>query len=292
MSASTRTRISRSPSLTVRMVLVAVLTPLAAIVLLAAVVIFLPSRFLLGLAIALTIGTVVRLLAHRKRKPPPGATLTEHDDPELFAVVDRLCALADIPRPGLVLSDQRQPNSWVVHLPHQTPRLYLTTGLRELLTLDELQAVLGHELTHIANRDALVMSVVGMPGSIMLRASGGGVDGMLVVTIGMLSQIGTAILSRYRELAADAGSAAITGRPSALASALLKVSDSFQQVPAKDLRAAAALNAFNLVAVPRNRRWGWPRSPLLERITATHPPLQARLNVLFELERVQHSRHA
>jgi heat shock protein HtpX len=290
MSVSAGTRIPSNPWLTVRMVLVAVLTPLAAIALLAAVVIVLPSRFLAGLAIALGFGTVVRLVVHLNRKPPPGTALTEHDDPELFAIVDRLCVLADITRPELVLSNQRQPNSWVVHLPHQTPRLYLTSGLRDLLTLNELQAVLGHELTHIANHDALVMSVVGMPGSVMLRASGGGVDGLLVVAIGMLSQIGTAILSRYRELAADAGAAAITARPSALASALLKVSDSLEQLPAKDLRAATALNAFNLVAVPRRPRRGRPRSRLLGRLAATHPPLQSRLDALFALERVQQSR--
>jgi heat shock protein HtpX len=289
MAMSAGTRIPSNPWLTVRMVLVAVLTPLAALVLLAAVVIVLPSRFLGGLAVALGLGLVFRLIVHANRTPPQGATLTEADDPELFAIVDRLCALADIPRPELVLSDQRQPNSWVVHLPRQTPRLYVTTGLRDLLTLSELQAVLGHELTHIANHDALVMSVVGMPGSVMLRAAGGGPDGVLVVAIGMLSQIGTAILSRYRELAADAGAAAITARPSALASALLKVSGSLEQLPVKDLRAAAKLNAFNLVAVPRRRGRGHPRSGLLGRLMATHPPLQSRLDALSALERVQQS---
>jgi heat shock protein HtpX len=286
-----RSRIPSDPWLTVRMVLVAVLTPLAAIALLATVAIVLPSRFLVGLAVALGFGTFARWVVHVNRTPPEGTALTEHDDPELFAIVDRLCVLADIPRPELVLSNQRQPNSWVVHLPHQTPRLYVTTGLRELLTLSELQAVLGHELTHIANHDAMVMTVVGMPGSVMLRARGGGVDGLLVVAIGMLAQIGTAILSRYRELTADAGAAAITARPSALASALLKVSGSLEQLPAKDLRAAAALNAFNLIAVPRRRRRGCPRSRMLGRLMATHPPLQSRLDALFALEREQQFRH-
>jgi heat shock protein HtpX len=273
------------------MVLVAVLTPLTALVLLAAVVIFVPSRFLIGLALALGASAVARLVMYRRQKPPPGRTLTEHDDPELFAVVERLCALADIPRPELVLSDQRQPNSWVVHLPRHTPRLYLTTGLRDLLAMNELRAVLGHELTHIANRDALVMSLVSLPGSIMLRLrGGGGIDGLLVLAIGILSQVGTAILSRYRELAADAGAAVITGQPSALASALLKVSGSLEQVPRKDLRAAAALNAFNLVPVAPRHRWWW-RVPLIGRIAATHPPLSARLDALSSLEREQQSSH-
>jgi heat shock protein HtpX len=266
------------------MVLVAVLTPVTALGLLAAVIIFLPSRFLAGLVIALGIGVVARAMVHAGRKPPPDTALAPGDDPELFAIVDRMCLLAGLLRPELVLRNERQPNSWVVHLPGRTPRLYLTTGLRELLSIDELTAVLAHELAHIGNRDALVMSVVGMPGSIMLGARGGGIDGVLVALIGLLANIGTTILSRYRELAADAGSAAITGRPSALAAALLKVSDSLVQVPAKDLRAAAKLNAFNLVAIqPQPGKWG-PQIPLVRRLFSTHPPLQARLDALNELE--------
>ena len=94
------------------------------------------------------------------------------------------------------------------------------------------------------------------------------------------------VLSRYRELAADAGSSAMTGRPSALASALLKVSDAHPQIPRKDLRAAAALNAFNLVAVPHRSRL--PRQvPPLAPLTATHPTLRARLEALEALERAQ-----
>lgn len=288
MGPSTRIRISRGRSLTVRMVLAAVLTPLFALGLLAGVVVLLPSRFLLGLAIALSVSLVVRLIARHRRRQPPGRKLTEEDDPELFVIVNRLCALADIPRPDLVLVGAGQPNSWVVHLPRQTPRLYLTRALRDLLTPSELGAVLGHELTHIANRDALVMSVVGMPGSIMLHASGGGLDGLLVVAIGALSHVGTAVLSRCREVAADAGSAAITGRPSALASALIKVSESLEEAPSKDLRAAAALNAFNLVPIKRPRRW-WRRGQPLAHLTATHPPLKARLAALYALERSQQS---
>ena len=271
------------------MALVAVLTAVMPVVLLAALVVFLPRHFLVGLAIALALGVIVRVVAHARRKAPDGTVLAERDDPELFAILDCLCVLADLPRPDVVLSRQRQPNSWVIHLPHQRPRLYLTTALRDLLTIDELQAVLGHELAHIANRDALVMSVVGLPGSVMLRASGGGVDGLLVVVIGALSRIGTAMLSRHRELAADAGSAAITGRPSALASALLKVSDSLEQVPKRDLRAAVALNAFNLVAVNARHRW-WQDIPLLARVAATHPALARRMDALSALEHEQHAR--
>jgi heat shock protein HtpX len=216
------TRIRRGASLTIRMVLVSVLTPLMAVALAVAVAVMLPSRYLPTLVLMLMASFGVWFFRRGNRNHDAERLLTEADDPELFAVVDRLYAMADIPRPGLVLSDQRQPNSWVVHLPNQAPRVYLTTGLRHLLTIDELTAVLGHELAHIVNRDATVMSVVGMPAAIMTRMGGGGVDGIAMVLIGTVSQVGVRMLSRYRELAADAGSAAITGRPSALASALLR----------------------------------------------------------------------
>ena len=269
-----------------RMVLVAVLNPLIALGLLAAVFAFTPSRFVVGIVFGLVVGAAVRIYQATKR--PPGRVLSERDDPDLFAILNRLCALADIALPEVVLSDQAQPNSWVVHIPGKQPRLYVTRGLREALTLEELQAVLGHELAHIANRDALVMTAVGAPAAVMMRVNGGaGLDAIPVAAIGLISQLGVLILSRYRELAADAGSCAITGRPSALASALLKVSGSLEQIPSKDLRAAAALNAFNLVPVPprsallRNAPW------LLARMVTTHPPLRARLDALDALERAQ-----
>jgi heat shock protein HtpX len=163
--------------------------------------------------------------------------------------------------------------------------------LRELLTLDELAAVLAHELAHIANRDALVMTVVGTPGMVMKRARGGWAALPLWV-IGWLSALGTNALSRYREFAADAGSARITGRPSALATALMKISDSAARAPQTDLRAAAALNAFNLVAISGTRARWWERSRLLSGFAATHPPVRARIEALHDLERAQQSRHS
>lgn len=275
--------IVRNRKLAARMVLVSVLTPVSALALLAVLVLAFSGWYRFALALGLVAGLVVTV-SRMLRNPPDGRVLAEPDDPELFAVVDRLCAIGDMPRPELVLSDQAQPNSWVVHLPKRKPRVYLTKGLRELLTLEELQAVLAHEQTHIANRDALVMSVIALPGLTMMNSRGAA--GAFANLAGALSHTGTLALSRYRELAADAGAAAITGRPSALASALLKVSDSQRRIPSKDLRSAAALNAFNLVAVDQRSRW-WHRSRLLARVTATHPPLEERLEALYTLERIQ-----
>src|SRR3984885_66946 len=279
-----------SRSLAVRMVLVTILTPLVALGLLAVVIAFTPNNWMFGLIAGLTIGVFARVVKHVKSRSEPFLPISEREDPELLRILDRLCALPDMPRPPVILSDEAQPNTWVVDFPGRPPRLYITRGLRNMLTLEELQAVLGHELAHIANRDARVMSVVEWPSAVMLRVNAGaGIDAIFVGAIGLLSHLGVTILSRYRELAADAGSAAIIGRPSALASALLKVSDSLGQIPAKDLRAAAALNAFNLVAIPTRSRLV-RRVRLFALITATHPPLQARLDALYQLERCQQAR--
>src|ERR1700722_3810514 len=277
MNAATRprTRVPRDLSLTVRMVLVSVLTPLLSLCLLA-LLFFLPTTFQLGIVIALTIGFLSWVVSYSNRRTSQlGRVLTEADDSELLGVVDRLCAIADIPRPEVRLVDQRQPNSWVVQYRASSPRLYLTTALVQLLSPDELNAVIAHELSHIVNRDALVMSIVGMPSAVMRRSTAGGLGAVFVVMIGVIAEVGTTTLSRYRELAADAGSAAITGRPSALASALMKVSDGLTRVPSKDLREAAALNSFNLVAVqaPGHQR----RHPIVARRFAKHPPPRARL---------------
>jgi heat shock protein HtpX len=277
----------RSKSLALRMVIVTLLTPLLAVGLLALVFAFTPGRWMFGLVVGLVAGVFARVFRLAKQWNEPVRVLLPREDPELFGLLDRLCALADIPRPSVIMSDQAQPNTWVMDFPRREPRLYITRGLREMLTLEELQAVLAHELAHIANRDARVMSIVEWPSAVMLRPNAGaGLDAIFVGAIGLVSHLGVTVLSRYRELAADAGSAAITGRPSALASALLKVSDSLGQIPRKDLRAAAALNAFNLVATPP--RWRLARRfPRLARLSATHPPLQARLDALHELERAQ-----
>jgi heat shock protein HtpX len=275
------------------MAVLIVTIPVAVVAVVAAIVIFLPRGWLLALIFGVAGGTLVRLLNHFRhgRTPLDGHVLEPDEDPELFAMVDRLCALVDIARPEIIASELRQPNSWVIHRPGSPPRLFITRRLRELLTPEELQAVVGHELTHIANRDALVMTIVGTPGSLLLNMRGGSIDGVLFVLVGALSRLGTATLSRYRELAADAGSAAITGRPSALASALLKVSGSQGGIPEKDLRTAAALNVFNLVAVapPKQRRRA--KVGPIARAARTHPDLDRRVEALHRLEARQHALH-
>ena len=220
-----------------------------------------------------------------------GRRLSPAEAPDLHAIVERLCVLADIAKPALVLDRQSQPNSWVEGTKRGGFRLHLTQGLIDLLEPRELEAVIAHELAHVANRDAAVMTVVGGPGEALLsggvRVAGQGwwplvVGGAAAALIGWVGTVGTRALSRYREFAADAGAVALTGHPAVLASALMKVSDGVHALPTRDLRVAAARDAFHLLPVARERR-----------LTATHPSLKARIAKLERMEaRLQSARPA
>jgi heat shock protein HtpX len=193
--------------------------------------------------------------------------------------------VADLPRPEIVLEDERQPNSWIVDPPGRPARLHVTRGLLHLLEPRELEAVVAHELSHVAHRDATVMTVVGLPGALLRDGSRGDTGYWWPVmvsrgigwAIGALAGLGSNALSRYRELTADAGAAALTGRPSALSSALLKVSGGLARMPSADLREVAGRDAFHLL--PVERATGRPRA-----FTATHPSLERRLAALERLE--------
>ena len=286
MDRTARRRSLRTWSLTIRMVVLAVGVPLFVVAAVAAILLFFAHGFAaVMLAFVLVVG-VIGAIVGASRDRTRGRELGAAEEPELQAGVSRLCALIDMSEPELWLSASKQANSWVTHRPGRRPRLYVTQPLLGLLTREELQAVVAHELTHIANGDALVMTVVSTPGDIAVMARGG-IWGLPMLAIGLIAKLGSATLSRCRELAADAGSAAMTGRPSALASALMKVADSQTGIPDRDLREAAALNAFNLVAVPPHRhRWHHDLGRVSSAF-ATHPGLEARLRRLELLEREQ-----
>jgi heat shock protein HtpX len=276
--------------LVVRMVVAAVLTPLIVLVALAAVVLEAPAKIVILTGIASVIG--VAAMRRERAAGKYATTVSESQAPELHAVVERLCLLADLPKPAIVIERQRIPNSWVVGTGAGRYRLHLTEGLLERLEPHELEAVIGHELAHVANRDAAVMTVVGGPGAALL---GGGVrlmrgggwvaisGGLVAAAIGWVASLGTRALSRYREFAADAGSVALTGSAAALASALMKVSEGISAIPARDLRAAAAQDAFHLLPVAR-------RGEDRMRLPATHPSLEARIARLERLERALQKR--
>lgn len=271
--------------LTVRMIAAAVFTPLVVLAALAAVVWVAPVKLLIGLGLAAVVG--IFLAVRERAEAAEGREVSPADAPELHAVVERLCVVADLPKPRIVIENERQPNSWVVSLGRGRARLHVTTALLDRLEAPELEAVIAHELAHVAHRDATVMTVVGGPGAVLVgggsRMARGGIwpmqfGALVAVAIGHVSTFGTLALSRYREFAADAGAVALTGNAAALASALMKVSDGVVAVPTRDLRAVAARDPFHLLPVARVKH----------ALLATHPSLEARIARLERLEsRVQ-----
>jgi heat shock protein HtpX len=271
------------------MVLVAVVTPVFVLGALAAAALLVPGRVLWGLGVVGVFGAT-RVVRDRRRIVE-GEPLADGERPELRAIVERLCVLADLPEPELVVHAERQPNSWVFDLPGRPPRMHVTTGLLETLEPAELEAVIAHELSHVAHRDATVMTVVGLPGELLGRGSERGWSGGWFLWLGQIvagaiayvSGFGTRALSRHRELAADAGAARLTGRPAALVSALHKVSGEIGRLPKQDLRATATLDAFGLLPTSAE-----DLTSFIDRLRATHPPLARRIAALERLEREMH----
>jgi heat shock protein HtpX len=270
-----------------RMVLAAVGTPLVIVALLVVVAVALPLKVILVIALLLAIG--VAGLVRERREAAGAAVLGPGEEPELRAVVERLCLVADLPAPEIAVEASGSPNSWIVDLPGRPPRLHVTRGLLDLLEPAELEAVVAHELSHVAHRDATVMTVVALPASLLRNGGSAWMWGPLAfgrlaaLVIGSIAEVGSAALSRYRELTADAGAAALTGHPAALASALMKVSGALAVIPTEDLRLVAGCEALHLVAEDEERR-GYAR---------THPSVARRVAALERLEhRMAHGRRA
>ena len=230
-----------------------------------------------------------------------GAKVVERDEaPELHDMIERLCAMADLRKPRVAVIESDVPNAFATGRNQKHAAVAVTTGLWNRLEPKEVEGVLAHELSHIANRDVLVMTVasffamvaalltrVGLYGG-MFGGMGGNRDNnnsvpvwliVLVVSVVtyFLSQILILAISRYREFAADRGSALITGAPEHLMSALQKIASGITQIPQQDLRQVEGMNAFFIV--PTN----W-RSKAGE-LFMTHPPLEKRLAALAEISR-------
>jgi heat shock protein HtpX len=232
-----------------------------------------------------------------------GREVTPEQAPELHQVIDRLCALANMPKPRVAIADSDLPNAFATGRNQQHAVVCVTTGIMRKLSEPELEAVLSHELSHVAHRDVAVMTIASFLGilagfvvrsSIYAGAYGGGGWGrsndrdnnagaviLLVVlasaVVYALSFLLTRLLSRYRELSADRAGAILIGRPSLLASALIKVTGDMGRIPTRDLRAAEPLNAFFFAPALAP---GFSFSSLF----ATHPPLERRLEQLAQLE--------
>ncbi|MFW5935063.1 MAG: zinc metalloprotease HtpX [Halolamina sp.] len=212
--------------------------------------------------------------------------------PELHATVERLCQQADLPKPTVAVSDLDLPNAFAAGRSQKSATVCVTHGLLRSLDDEELEGVLAHELAHVKNRDVMVMTIASFLSTLAFMVVrfgflfGGGRQrqggGQVLVAIGVsfavwiLSFVLIRTLSRYREYAADRGAAAITGNPSALASALMTIDGSMDRVPQEDLRETAEMNAFFVIPI---------RSGLIGKLFSTHPSTENRVERLRELER-------
>jgi heat shock protein HtpX len=212
----------------------------------------------------------------------------------LHAIIERLCIQANLPKPRVAIAETPMPNAFAVGRSPKTATVCATTGILELLDDGELEAVLGHELSHVQNRDVAVMTLASFFASIAAFITqvgfwfGGAFDdnnngpGAIVVilvsaVVYVISWLLLQALSRYREFAADRGSAILTGRPSALISALYKIEGTMQRIPQRDLRAASGELAAFYIIPPRAKQ-------TVATLFSTHPPLEARVARLQRLE--------
>jgi heat shock protein HtpX len=219
--------------------------------------------------------------------------VTPEQAPELHGMIDRLCALADMPKPRVAIADTDMPNAFATGRSPNKSVVCVTTGILRRLDADELEGVISHELSHVAHRDVLVMTVAGFLGvmaGLVVRWGfyfGGGRRGndsngpafiviwLVSIAVYAVSFLLTRLLSRYRELCADRSGAYLTGKPSALASALTKISGDMARIPTRDLREAQAMNAFFFAPAIK--------SADVQSLFSTHPPLAKRLDQLAKI---------
>jgi heat shock protein HtpX len=221
--------------------------------------------------------------------------VSPEEAPGLHAMIERLCIQADLPKPRVAVADSEVPNAFAMGRSPNNAIVCATTGIMRVLSPQELEGVLAHELTHVRNRDVMIMTIASFFASIAAMITqfgfffGGGFGGddddgapafivVLLVSflVYILSFFLMLALSRYREFAADRGAALITGRPSALSSALIKISGAMQTVPTEDLRQAERMNAFFIV--PTSVKGA------VQTLFATHPPMEKRIAQLQAIE--------
>ncbi len=219
--------------------------------------------------------------------------VSPQEAPELHAMIERLCVQADLPKPRVAVADTRMPNAFALGRSPKSATVCATTGIMELLSPAELEGVMAHELSHVANRDVLVMTLASFFATIAAYIvqfgfffGGGSSDDddnpsfivlfVVSLVVYIVSFVLMQALSRYREFAADRGAALVTGRPSALSSALMRISAGMHRIPQQDLRASSELSAF----------YFFPPSTksAIAGIFATHPPMEKRIAALERLE--------
>jgi heat shock protein HtpX len=251
-----------------------------------------------GAAIIIVIAVVMLVLQFTTSDKLAMATMgvkevSPGEEPELHGMIERLCVQADLPKPRVCVMETSMPNAFAMGRSKKSTSVTATRGILELLSPAELEGVMAHELTHVINRDVMVMTLASFFATLASTIAqfalffGGGYgnreeeeDIMIVVFVSVavyaVSFVLLRALSRYREFAADRGSAVLTGRPSALASALLKISGTIERVPSQDLRKAEGMSAFFIIPARTKKS--------LMNIFADHPPLEQRLAALERLE--------
>jgi heat shock protein HtpX len=225
--------------------------------------------------------------------------VSPQEAPELHAMIERLCVQADITKPKIAVVNSPVPNAFALGRSPKNATVCATTGIMDMLSPSELEGVMAHEITHIVNRDVMIMTLCGFFASIASMIVqfgfffGGGYGGggysdddeegpsfMAIILVSAIVWVVSfflmRMLSRYREFAADRGAAVITGRPSALSSALLKISGVNERIPQGDLRAHAEMNAFYIVPVKVKES--------VYNLFSTHPPMEQRIEALSRLE--------
>lgn len=221
--------------------------------------------------------------------------VSPQEAPQLHAMVERLCVQANLPKPRVAVANTRMPNAFAIGRSPKKATVCATTGIMELLSPAELEGVMAHELTHVQNRDVMVMTIASFFATVAAYIvqfgfffGGGGMGSsdddspsmafviLVSVVVYVISFLLLQALSRYREFAADRGAAVITGRPSALSSALMKISGSMERIPQRDLRASEELAAFYIF--PPHAKQS------LMNLFSTHPPMEKRIAALSRLE--------
>jgi heat shock protein HtpX len=224
-----------------------------------------------------------------------GRVVSPQEAPQLHALIERLCVQADLPKPKVAVANTSMPNAFALGRSPKNATVCATTGIMDLLSPSELEGVMAHELTHVANRDVAIMTLASFFATIaayivqfgfFFGGSSSSRDDDNNPSFAVLFLVSLAVyfvsfllmqaLSRYREFAADRGAALITGRPSALASALTKISSGMARIPQKDLRASSELNAFFIFPAGVGKG--------ISGLFSTHPPIEKRIAALQRLE--------
>lgn len=281
---------SRDVGLSARMLLTMVLLGIIYVAFIGLILLYVRNIAIIGVFVALFLGAQY-YFSDRIVLAASGAHIVSEDEaPELHSLIERLCAMADLPKPKVAIADSPVPNAFATGRNEKHAVVAVTSSLLQRLDEPEIEAVLAHELSHVKNKDMLVMTIASFVTTIagFLMRYWFFVGGMrdrrdnivlffiALAAIWVLSFLVTRALSRYREYAADRGSAIITAHPANLASALLKISGYVERVPTEDIRKVEGISQFFIIpAVTRGS---------ILNLLSTHPPVEKRIERLRQME--------